>query len=220
MQDESYPALKRCCACRLPKPFDAFGRDVSRPDALKADCKECRRSATQRNKGSIAVRAKRYRQTLAPVLETAKRRIRRQRVDPIVEAERLRLRRDKHRDHINALRRQRRAASATTRIESDRKWRAANPDKVRALNCANQQRRRAAEGAFVAEEWLALCNRYDQRCLCCGRSDVNLTADHVIPISRGGDNWIANIQPLCLSCNTSKGTKIIDYRPVFGPPLA
>jgi len=65
--------------------------------------------------------------------------------------------------------------------------------------------------AFTQDEWIALCNQYDNRCLCCKASD-DLTVDHVIPVSRGGRNSIDNIQPLCHSCNSSKRNKIIDYR--------
>ncbi len=39
-----------------------------------------------------------------------------------------------------------------------------------------------------------------------------LTPDHIIPLSQKGPNTIDNIQPLCLNCNSSKGTKTIDYR--------
>jgi len=36
--------------------------------------------------------------------------------------------------------------------------------------------------------------------------------EHVIPIAMGEMNFIDTIQPLCLSCNTSKKAKIIEYR--------
>lgn len=48
-------------------------------------------------------------------------------------------------------------------------------------------------------------------CLKCG-SKYKLSLDHIIPICKGGENCITNLQPLCKNCNSSKGSKIIDYR--------
>jgi 5-methylcytosine-specific restriction endonuclease McrA len=69
-------------------------------------------------------------------------------------------------------------------------------------------------GTFTLEEWEALKAQYDCRCLACGKREpeINLTVDHVISIFNGGRNEIGNIQPLCLICNISKGTKNVDYR--------
>jgi 5-methylcytosine-specific restriction endonuclease McrA len=69
----------------------------------------------------------------------------------------------------------------------------------------------AAEGCFTRSEFKALCLRYGNVCLCCGKRRV-LVPDHVIPLSRGGSNDISNIQPLCGKCNASKGARTIDYR--------
>ena len=94
-------------------------------------------------------------------------------------------------------------------------WRASNPDAV----AVQRQRRRArlakAEGDHTAAEWRDLKEQYGHHCLCCGHAepDIVLSADHVIPLSRGGSNAIDNIQPLCVSCNARKHTKSIDYRP-------
>lgn len=72
----------------------------------------------------------------------------------------------------------------------------------------------AAGPAYSPEEWQALCDFYDNRCICCGKK-VKLTVDHVIPLSKGGSNMIDNIQPLCQTCNKTKHAKIIDYRKSF-----
>jgi 5-methylcytosine-specific restriction endonuclease McrA len=80
---------------------------------------------------------------------------------------------------------------------------------------AQKQRRRALKNncgdKFTGKEWVDVCNKYKNRCLCCNKRKP-LTADHVIPLSRGGTNGIDNIQPLCRSCNSRKGTKTMDYR--------
>lgn len=52
---------------------------------------------------------------------------------------------------------------------------------------------------------------YGKQCLCCG-STKKIALDHVVSIKNGGENSIDNLQPLCMSCNSSKGYRTIDYR--------
>jgi hypothetical protein len=44
-------------------------------------------------------------------------------------------------------------------------------------------------------------------CLKCG-SVEKLTIDHIIPITKGGTDFISNLQTLCLFCNISKSNRI------------
>ncbi|MBD2137813.1 HNH endonuclease [Anabaena sp. FACHB-1237] len=48
------------------------------------------------------------------------------------------------------------------------------------------------------------------QCQSCGKNsqEVNLSIDHIIPLSRGGKNHISNLQTLCLTCNQRKTNKI------------
>lgn len=90
-------------------------------------------------------------------------------------------------------------------------WRMANPGKV-AQYCTNRRAaQEGADGQFTSEEFTALKNFYGNICLAC-KKPAKLTADHVMPLSKGGSNSIDNIQPLCGPCNSSKGTKSTDYR--------
>jgi len=67
---------------------------------------------------------------------------------------------------------------------------------------------------FTLLEWETLKEKWQYTCLACGKQEpeIKLTPDHMIPIIKGGENGIDNIQPLCFQCNRRKNTKIIDYR--------
>ena len=45
--------------------------------------------------------------------------------------------------------------------------------------------------------------KYNNRCAYC-REEKKLTKDHIIPLSKGGTDYIGNIQPLCRNCNSKK----------------
>lgn len=97
--------------------------------------------------------------------------------------------------------------------ERHKKWNLRNPEKRKIIGKnAIYKRRGAISGKITSEEWLDLCQRYENKCLSCKKEGIKLTVDHVVPISKGGSNTIDNVQPLCRSCNSKKGTKIIDYR--------
>lgn len=62
------------------------------------------------------------------------------------------------------------------------------------------------------EEWGVLVEICGRACVRCGATG-QLVRDHILPIYRGGDDGIGNIQPLCVSCNSSKGPDGTDHRP-------
>lgn len=101
-------------------------------------------------------------------------------------------------------------------ISPSKRWAEGNPEKVRMAKADNRRKRRAAKhagrGNFIAQEFRELCDRYGNRCLCCGDAEALLEADHVVPLTRGGPDDISNIQPLCGSCNRRKFVSITDYR--------
>ena len=49
--------------------------------------------------------------------------------------------------------------------------------------------------------------RDDFRCRRCGTRD-DLSCDHVFPEFKGGQTTLGNLQTLCRSCNSRKGTKV------------
>jgi 5-methylcytosine-specific restriction endonuclease McrA len=87
-----------------------------------------------------------------------------------------------------------------------------NPAKAKAAYHKRRARILGNGGSFTAGQWIALCTEYHKRCLRCNKRR-KLTADHVIPVTKGGTSHISNIQPLCKSCNSIKSNKTVDYRP-------
>jgi 5-methylcytosine-specific restriction endonuclease McrA len=96
--------------------------------------------------------------------------------------------------------------------EASSNWAKRNPEKV-----AEKAHRRRARvlgngGSYTIGEWQALCRQYGDKCAVPGCERTDLEPDHVVPISKGGQNDIANIQPLCVHHNRSKSDMTIDYR--------
>lgn len=74
------------------------------------------------------------------------------------------------------------------------------------------RRSSAAQGKVSPVDWLALCRRFEHRCAYCGAKEP-LTMDHVVPLVRGGTNFIGNILPACRTCNCRKqGRFIMEWR--------
>jgi 5-methylcytosine-specific restriction endonuclease McrA len=52
-----------------------------------------------------------------------------------------------------------------------------------------------------------ILRRDGHRCQFCGRGDIPLTVDHVIPLSRGGEDTWENLVCACVRCNNKKGDR-------------
>lgn len=107
--------------------------------------------------------------------------------------------------------------------EISKAWRAANPEKVKAVDkrmrvkhkdkiyAKNSKRRALLKGAkvelvkreVVYERDKGICG------LCKQLVDFEqMTLDHILPLSLGGEHSYANVQVAHLSCNSSKGNRI------------
>ena len=103
-------------------------------------------------------------------------------------------------------------AKATKWTDDYKKRNPLKRDKWKKQAGRNRRSRRVQSiGKFTSAEWEELCTLYNNKCVCCEEIKP-LTVDHVIPLSKGGTNYISNIQPLCRSCNSRKGTHSTDFR--------
>ena len=114
--------------------------------------------------------------------------------------------------------------------QRDKKYREENKDRIAKYKSewfktekgkASMQRvrtmRRKQEGEIInsltSTEWQDILEDYRYKCAYCGKEfgvTNKPTRDHVIPISRGGDNSKENIKPACRSCNSKKNTQLVE----------
>lgn len=55
-----------------------------------------------------------------------------------------------------------------------------------------------------------ILRRDGHRCQYCGRVDIPLTVDHVIPKARSGEDTWENLVTACVSCNNRKGNRTLE----------
>lgn len=71
---------------------------------------------------------------------------------------------------------------------------------------------RLKHGRNTPRDFSRLKNRLLGRCGYCKVNQAN-TIDHIIPLLRGGSNYIGNIMPACGACNYSKQHKtLVEWR--------
>jgi 5-methylcytosine-specific restriction endonuclease McrA len=176
--------MKRCNKCGISKDESEFYTDSSRADGLTYRCKACIKAA-----GAKYVAKHRGERRAYSKRYYAEHSDERKEYMTTYDA--------KHRDEHKAY-------MAKYYIE--------HPDRAKTAWIKRRALIAGSEGSFTIEEWLDLLEKYNYMCLCCSRDDAELTIDHVVPLSLGGSNDISNIQPLCLTCNLSKGVRTVDYR--------
>jgi len=180
-------ACKRCSQCGEYKPFSQFNKSSHGKYGLYSKCKQCKN-----------INAKTYRIENPDKIRSKNKAYRSAHIDK------------EHSYKLNY-----NTEHAEHRRLYDREWRSKNTEKVVAKGHTYRAKLRNSGGRFTSSEWIELKEKYNFTCLRCRQREpeIKLTADHVIPISSGGSNSIDNIQPLCISCNCSKGNRSSkDYR--------
>jgi hypothetical protein len=97
-----------------------------------------------------------------------------------------------------------------------RRWRHKNIEKILSWNRKRMLKKKGVKGYHTLTEWNELKKKHQYKCMKCGILEkellkkwkntnfTKLTRDHIIPISKGGTDYITNILPLCVSCNSKK----------------
>jgi len=194
---------KTCTKCQTEKSVDLFYKDR---DRYASSCKQCQ--LTQRkqyyidNKATVKVKRAAY-----------------QKAHQAEQYEHLKKWRKNNPEKVREAGRRQYAGNIKHHLAVKKEWRLANPEAVKAIlekhrlnhlpKMAEKSHKRRAKlrgnGVFQVTE-KELIRLYASPCAHCGTME-NVTIDHIIPVARGGRHSIGNLQPLCLTCNSSKNAK-------------
>ncbi len=213
---------KKCGRCQTVKPVAEFGRNKTTSTGYSCYCKPCQRGNSKQNyekhKEKHNAMARDYARRNREKVLAGKREYYRKKREDILAYHREYYKKNTNyiksrvqRWYFDEGNRQRRLQYAKDYVKQ-------NYEKVSLNQRRSHHKRRTvmerARGSWTPTQWRELCKKYGNKCLCCGKEEpfIKLTFDHVIPVSKGGDNTIENAQPLCKICNARKGVKDTDYR--------
>lgn len=199
--------MKICPRCESKKPLEAF--------ASHAWCRECTKEYNRERRQKPEIKAKEKEQSKKWMAEhpgyqnkwskenRAKRRG--------YEKKHFLKNPQKRRDIEKNYRKNNKDKMATwpcmsreVRIKAERKYVNTHREIIRAKVARYRISRKNVEGSHTLEEWAQKCKEYNYKCAYCGKIPKIISRDHVIPISKGGTDYISNLIPACRSCNSKK----------------
>jgi 5-methylcytosine-specific restriction endonuclease McrA len=191
--------MKTCKKCGIEKDIKEFSKSLF---GHRSDCKSCHNLQVQEWREKNKEKIKEYSQKY--IKDGRVNYEKKRETNKLWQSQNL----DKHRESSKRYY----TKNAEKVKQANKSYHDRHPETRRTIKFNRRAREERAEGKIEKHEWLALCKKYNNTCLCCGRNDVKLTLDHVVPLVKGGTNTIDNAQPLCQSCNSKKHARIIDYR--------
>ena len=187
-------AVKSCTGCGVEKPLTDYHRASKAHDGRYSKCKTC----------VLAQRKAYYENNRAEILERNRSRYKRNREGVLAQQKAYR------EDNAEACR-ERARAYHRKRWDTDPEYRAAYRSRY------NRRRRLKAEAVQEPYTDLFIAERDGWVCgLCEGEVDpeiqwpdsMSVSIDHIVPLSRGGDDTPANVRLAHLGCNSARGARV------------
>lgn len=228
MSTISLTFFKTCtkCGCTKPATANFFHRQKKQRHGVRPDCKVCisiyhrerskedpnryrgySRAYYEANKEQVLLRM-RERYNADPKAKLASNKAW-AKSNPDKIAAILKKYRDANQDKIRAVTKAYRYAHKEERAAYAKKYREENLEAVRAATRRWCARLRNAEGRHTGEDVIWLYEGQGGKCYWCNKPlNGEYHVDHIIPLSKGGSDWPANICCACPFCNISKRDKM------------
>ncbi len=229
--------MKTCSKCKVEAPFSSFSVAKSTKDGLQFQCKQCDREYRLANRTHIRKRNREYyakhkkeqalsmkqwrvnnSEKIAKAARESYLKNRQVRIEaarawraanPGVAKARGCAYRAANYDRVNAAKKAYYRENTDRSRELNRKWREANRDKAREIG----DRRRAKKRAAMVEKVNRAVVTVRDKGICgicflpVAPQDISL--DHIIPLSKGGEHSYSNVQLAHRRCNSAKGNRIV-----------
>lgn len=212
---------KVCSKCKIEKPKEAFYKRAGSKDGLRTECRECEnsrsRSAYNSNPEYHRTRASNWRNENPEKHSASKRAWKKANPDKVKAYEKKHYQNNSekiiertkkyylnNRDKVLETKRIYQQKNAELIREYKKQWSMANSEKV--SDARHRYRTKKHENGIFKIRNKFLKRLYASPCVNCGATD-NMSADHIIPVAKGGVHSEGNLQPLCIPCNSSKQDK-------------
>lgn len=225
-------SMKTCSKCGETKALAEFSKSAMHQGGHHVHCKSCRYTQGQAWRAANRERQReterKRRQSNPEPFRAAQKRYRETQGDVVKERDRVRY--TEQRDHILARKKAARDRRPERYNERSRLWKAAHPEKVRAIHAryreqhrelyTEAQRRRRARKAGVGAERVdraAIIRRDKSICWMCGRAlkPGEVTLDHLWPLSKGGPHAAWNLKVACKPCNSRRQAGRVPAQPLL-----
>lgn len=206
--------VKKCTKCLKSKQLDKFSKNSrNKTDGRQPKCKECNKTYYLANQEKEIARSHKhyYKDHEASLKHRAELRKR-------PEAKKRKAQQDKawrinNKEYCSE---KHRAWARLNRARLNDYWKSwyhKNLEHARNQSRAGSHKRREwaiinGNNTLTPKQIEELLTRHPY-CEYCKKVEVKLTVDHIIPLSRAGQNCIENVTIACESCNLSKGAKLL-----------
>lgn len=225
---------KICTVCKKEKDLSMFNKKKGSKMGVRSECKECTKAYRERNKEKIKEYSKKYYEANAEELRRksleyhyANREERVQKTkewkiknkDKVINyrinnkdknREYRRRYREKNAEADNKRANEWRKKNCDKVSEYRKKWISENKDKCRKYNQKRRASKKSNGGFYTDAEWEECLEFFNHKCAYSGEDMERVSADHIIPLSKGGTSYINNIVPCELKINDSKGSKNLE----------
>jgi UDP-N-acetylglucosamine 4,6-dehydratase len=206
---------KVCSKCKQEKDFSEFHKSKKHKDGLFYSCKGCE-----------LMRGKGYYKENKKIINNNHKKYYLKNKDIIKKRHKKYLKENKEKRKIlmqNYYQNNKKEMGEKRKI-----WLNNNPEKIREMSRRRRNLKLNAKGSHTEQEWQDKKKEYNYRCAYCGihenilqdkykdKKFWQLHEEHIVALTLGGSDYINNIIPACVSCNSSKHNKLIKNYLVTG----